>query len=318
MNEYGSENFQPVDVDRLGFVTQAPCDLFLQVADNRFTLFAGKGIELNVSVHVGCDLVKRGRLFVRREEVRSYYGSVKNYLDALVKNSQVSSEVKAQAVHKATRDIMQLALSDPFAPAIHEAWGIITSSARLICIDAKATQLLIRLTEHDSATYIHCTNVGIFSMALARYFQDPSVSMPLEELAPAFFFHDLGKCQTPTEILNKKGALNALERDIVRRHPGQGVLMLEQAGVLCPSSHVILAQHHERDDGSGYPAGLKGADIHPLTRICRMADVFEALTANRPYRRGMGAFAALKLMKQELSDLDGDYFANFVRLFAGC
>lgn len=316
MYESGGEDYLPVDIDRLGFVIRAPCDLFLQIAENRFTLFAGKGIALNGKVQAGCELINRGRLFVRREEVRTYYGSVKNYLDALVKNSQVTSEVKAQAVHKATKDILQRTLSDPLAPAIHEAWEIITTSAQLIRVDAKATQLLLQLTEHDSATYIHCTNVGIFSMALARYFHDHLAPMPLEELAPAFFFHDLGKCHIPTAILNKPGALDTQERDIVKKHPDQGAQMLEEAGVLCPSSHVILAQHHERDDGSGYPAGIKGGDIHPLTRICRMADVFEALTADRPYRRGMSAFAALKLMKQELSDLDEDYFASFIRLFA--
>jgi HD-GYP domain-containing protein (c-di-GMP phosphodiesterase class II) len=78
---------------------------------------------------------------------------------------------------------------------------------------------------------------------------------------------------------------------------------------------TITLQHHERDNGTGYPYGLKAKDIHPYAKICRLADVYEALTADRPYRKSYSTFEALRIMKDEVGDMDRDMFDQFVKLF---
>jgi HD-GYP domain-containing protein (c-di-GMP phosphodiesterase class II) len=93
--------------------------------------------------------------------------------------------------------------------------------------------------------------------------------------------------------------------------------MLQKFGVLSEEIAAIVLQHHERNDGKGYPLGLKGDKIHTLSKICTIADVFDALTSQRPYRTSKSSFHALGIMQNEMKhEFDGEFFAQFVRLFS--
>jgi len=127
--------------------------------------------------------------------------------------------------------------------------------------------------------------------------------------------HDLGKLNVPLEILNKPGPLNEFEMDFLRTHPGAGYDILKAVEFPWPIAEVIH-QHHERQDGSGYPRGLKGDEIMIEASIIAVADVVEAVASRRPYRASMGVEAALDTV------LDGrgthfreDVVDNCLRLF---
>jgi HD-GYP domain-containing protein (c-di-GMP phosphodiesterase class II) len=103
----------------------------------------------------------------------------------------------------------------------------------------------------------------------------------------------------------------------MRIHPYQGYKIMDQAGVMSEECRIIVMQHHERTDGTGYPRSLKDEEIHLYGKICCIADVFDALTAVRSYKQGMTPFDALKLMKsQMLHHFDKEIFSRFVGLFA--
>jgi HD-GYP domain-containing protein (c-di-GMP phosphodiesterase class II) len=102
----------------------------------------------------------------------------------------------------------------------------------------------------------------------------------------------------------------------MRVHPYQGYKILEEAGVLTEECRIIVMQHHENADGSGYPRRLAGESIHLYGRICGIADVYDALTAERSYKAAMKPYDALNLMKQRMSHrFDPVLFQTFVRLF---
>ena len=105
--------------------------------------------------------------------------------------------------------------------------------------------------------------------------------------------HDLGKIYVPAEILSKPGRLNSLERDMIKTHPQMGYEILKMIDFPWPIA-AIVAQHHERIDGSGYPGGIKGNDISMGAKILGVADVVEAIASHRPYRPALGMEAALK------------------------
>jgi PAS domain S-box-containing protein len=107
--------------------------------------------------------------------------------------------------------------------------------------------------------------------------------------------HDLGKLNVPLEILNKPGPLNEFEMDFLRTHPGAGYDILKTVEFPWPIAEVIR-QHHERQDGSGYPRGLKGDEITIEASIIAVADVVEAVASRRPYRASMGIEAALDIV----------------------
>lgn len=108
-----------------------------------------------------------------------------------------------------------------------------------------------------------------------------------QDLRRAGLLHDLGKVAVPAEILNKPGKLTEEEFVIIKRHPAEAARIIEPIQVfnrILP----IVRQHHERWDGGGYPDQLKGTDIHLGARILAVADVYDALYSERPYRSGWG------------------------------
>ena len=106
------------------------------------------------------------------------------------------------------------------------------------------------------------------------------------------------------------------EMTTIRTHPFQGYKILKETNQLTEECMVIVMQHHEREDGSGYPRKLKGDEIHTYGRICCIADVYDALTAQRSYQEPRTTFDALKLMKEKLlNHFQQDMFEKFVMLF---
>ncbi|MDD5033433.1 MAG: GAF domain-containing protein [Methylococcaceae bacterium] len=105
--------------------------------------------------------------------------------------------------------------------------------------------------------------------------------------------HDLGKIQVPSEILSKPGEISDLEYNLIKTHPRAGYDILKGINFPWPIAQMVL-QHHERQDGTGYPQGLKGDQILLEARILAVADVVEAMSANRPYRIGLGIETALE------------------------
>lgn len=308
--------FLPFDITCLYPETDAPCDLYLRVEGGRHTLFVQRGM------HFGSDEAERlhesgvDQLFFREEDATHYYSYLKDNLSRLVQDPSRPETYKAQLVHVACKDIMTRVLADPRAPFLGHAEGIIRPAVDLITSSHSATRALIRLTEYDPDIFIHSTNVGIFSVALARLGLGASPE-ELLKIAPAFFLHDLGKCDVPAEVLNKPGPLDDAEWILIHGHPEGGLKLAAEADCLSEEGRLVLMQHHERDDGSGYPYGLKGKDISPYARVCRLADAFEAMTSDRPYRRRMSTFHALKnLKRQVISEQDQAIFEKFIKLFS--
>jgi PAS domain S-box-containing protein/putative nucleotidyltransferase with HDIG domain len=109
----------------------------------------------------------------------------------------------------------------------------------------------------------------------------------------AAVLHDIGKIQVPAEILSKPKILNNIEMDLIRQHPDVGFNILQSIQFPYPIARIVL-QHHERMDGTGYPAGLIGENILLEARILAVADVVEAIASHRPYRPALGIEKALK------------------------
>jgi PAS domain S-box-containing protein len=128
--------------------------------------------------------------------------------------------------------------------------------------------------------------------------------------------HDIGKISVPAEILSRPGRLSAVEFAIVQGHSQAAHDILQEIDFAFPVADVIL-QHHERLDGSGYPAGLRGDEIMPEARILAVADVVEAMASHRPYRAALGTEAALGEIQAHAGNLyDVDAAAACGRLFA--
>jgi len=121
----------------------------------------------------------------------------------------------------------------------------------------------------------------------------------LENLYIAGLLHDIGKIAVPEAVLNKPGRLTSKERDIIQQHPGKGAEIVKPLSLPQECVDGIL-YHHERFDGKGYPEGLKGNDIPPSAYIISVADSYDAMTSDRPYRKGMDKKVAIEEIKKNL------------------
>lgn len=157
-----------------------------------------------------------------------------------------------------------------------------------------AMNLLGNVFVHDNYIFSHSVNVTIYSLAMAVKLGYNEKQ--LSELAIGGIMHDIGKTKLPLEILNKKGKLSEEEFDLVKKHTDFGFEILRnQSSVSLLSAHCAF-QHHEKLDGSGYPRGLKGNEIHPYAKVMAVADVFDALTSTRSYRKAMLPHEAMEIL----------------------
>jgi PAS domain S-box-containing protein/putative nucleotidyltransferase with HDIG domain len=135
----------------------------------------------------------------------------------------------------------------------------------------------------------------------------------LAALQMAGLLHDLGKLKIPAEILSKPGTLSEIEFDLIREHPVAGHAILAKIDFPWPIADYVL-QHHERQDGSGYPGGLSGDDILMPARILAVADVLDAMSSYRPYRAALGAEAAVAEILEHPEKYDADVVRAVVSL----
>ena len=173
------------------------------------------------------------------------------------------------------------------------------------------------MTSYDYYTYTHSVNVGVFTIMLAKELFRKSAAHDMHELGASFFLHDIGQVRVDPAITKKPGKLAEQEMIQMRSHALEGYDILSAGKQLSEECKIIVMQHHEREDGSGYPKGLKGSEIHTYGRICCIADVFDALTADRSYKQRLNTFFALKLMKKKmLNHFQREMFEKFVLLFS--
>jgi putative nucleotidyltransferase with HDIG domain len=168
------------------------------------------------------------------------------------------------------------------------------------------------LKSFDEYTFNHSINVAVVATVFAKslgYSEDR-----LRELCQAAVLHDLGKALVPDEILNKPGRLTPAEFAIIRDHPVNGFELLHD--VRGPSQDVLRGalEHHEKYNGGGYPDGLAGDEISEFGRIIAVADVYDALTSERVYKRGMTPSNALRIIYgMRESDFHPGYVERFIR-----
>lgn len=152
-------------------------------------------------------------------------------------------------------------------------------AAYLSLVEALSSALDLRERE----TGFHSKRVACHTIVLARHFTDDA-----EELRQIYWgalLHDIGKIGVPDSILLKDGPLTGGEAEQMRKHPAMGHAILKTAPFMTPAAEIVLT-HHERYDGSGYPRGLAGEDIPLGARLFAVIDTLDAITSDRPYRKG--------------------------------
>lgn len=170
---------------------------------------------------------------------------------------------------------------------------------------------LARLKTADEYTYLHSVAVCALMIALAS--QLGLSEEMVQEAGIAGLLHDIGKVVVPDAILNKPGKLDETEFELVRQHPQAGGQILVRSHSVSALAVDVCLHHHEKVDGSGYPFGLAGEQISLFSRMGAVCDVYDAITSDRPYKKGWGPAESIHKMAGWQGHFDENIFKTFVR-----
>lgn len=159
--------------------------------------------------------------------------------------------------------------------------------------------MLHSMREFDDLTYIHCVNVSLICSVMGQWLGFSQEDT--DTLALAGLLHDIGKLLTPNGILTKPDRLTPNEYSIMKKHSDFGYDALKDQGIDIRIKEACL-YHHERCDGSGYPEGLKADKIPEFAKIVAIADVYDAMTSKRVYRKALCPFSVVQTLEEECYD----------------
>ena len=174
---------------------------------------------------------------------------------------------------------------------------IIDGLARLVTQDRTSLMALTALKKYDNYTFTHMVNVSALAMAQARAL---NIDGPmLREFGFAALMHDIGKVHTPLEVLNKPDKLTNEEFSIMKRHVVDGAHILRRTPEMPALAPIVAFEHHLKQDLSGYPEKIGSRKLNLCTMIVSIADVFDALRSNRPYRQGLATARIRSIMGEQ-------------------
>ncbi len=194
-----------------------------------------------------------------------------------------------------------------------EAGPLIDGIIQSVFRNSNALSILANLRSHEEYTYTHSVNVAALSVVFGK-----SLGLrrkDLYDLGIGGLFHDIGKFRIPDEILKKPGELTQKEFEIVKKHPHSGYRLMQGNTDLNDRALRVILEHHERYDGGGYPSALHGAQISKAANMVSIVDAYDALTADRAYRRAVDPHFALKTMYLERKER---YYYDLMERFIKC
>lgn len=258
----------------------------------------------------------RKHYYVDVEERPEMVRYMEDALDELLGSDLLDLEARCRLIQNLTAQLSMEIHDTMSGLAAFRQQRNIARLVEFVLAEPRAVALLAHMTPRHYSRDTHAVNVGFYALAMALEHYRRRPLHILQEIAFAFFVHDMGKARIRPSVLQKSGPLDSAEWSEMRRHPAYGYNLLEREQMLTPQARIVVMQHHERPDGRGYPDGLDLDHIHPIARICALADAFDSLTTTSPWRRGVGVFEALARMKEDAGrQFDPDLFRSFVLMW---
>lgn len=224
-------------------------------------------------------------VYIPRQQADNYQDHLQAHLDDLLLDDEKPIQDRFQSLSEACRQMLgDVFRSGSVERIVNAAEEVSRQVVHAFSENELVVADLLRVLKHDYHTSTHSYNVASYCLLLAKEL-GVSDTAELEAIALGGLLHDLGKLRIPRAMLNKTTRLTNEEWDVFKRHPLDGFDELAPRGELSYAQLMMVYQHHEKLDGSGYPVGVSGDEIHPYARLCSVVDIFEALTSHRPYRR---------------------------------
>jgi HD-GYP domain-containing protein (c-di-GMP phosphodiesterase class II) len=297
--------FLPVCLARLPLQAIEGIDIYLRntrgaEGKESFTLFCAQTISFNEEHRKRLSDAGVKFIYIAMAQQAKFREQTEARLLEVVDDPSTAVSIKSEIMYETSVELVNELLSEPDlaakSPRLEKISRAVTT---LVLNDPTAFSHLFAASHHDFYTATHMVNVATWMVPLAYAMghHDPE---ELGQICQAGMLHDIGKMYIPAEILNKKEKLTDAEWKQIQTHPQLGCDHLAKYDHIRPLVHTITLEHHERMDGSGYPRGIKGSEMHPISRLCAVVDSFDAMTAFRPFKhRTMSVAEAMKNIMDE-------------------
>lgn len=231
----------------------------------------------------------RGRLEEAARQVRAHRKRTHEYLRVLFRDLRMGGTVDT-----------------------NEAQSFVSGIVDSITNYADVALWLTQMKQRDEYTSLHCLNVCVLTVAFCHHLGFARTD--LETVGMGALLHDIGKSLTPDEILNKPAPLTTDEWEVMKRHPEDGYQIMRRSGRIPDVSLAIIRGHHRRVTGAGYPEAFPHSELDTPVLATAIADVYDAMTSDRPYHRGLAADTVLRLMQKTARQTFGnDLMDAFIR-----
>ncbi len=305
--------FLPVHLDSLVVDSILDFDLFIKLG-REMVLYRSKRLPFTEESRKKLLSNKVDRLFIQTAAKREYQRYIEANLSMIVQDPSIREDKKAGIIYEASQALVKDVLANPsLGQNIQRTKDLVAAQVSYILRGREAFLNLMKITSFDYYTYTHSVNVCTFAIALANHLgvadQDD-----LRNLGLGALLHDVGKAKISERILNKRAPLNRAEFEIVKMHPEWGLAIIDESRLVPENARYPVIQHHERMDGSGYPNGLRGMELHDFGKIIAVCDVFDALTTRRVYQEAMGTYPAFRTMYDSRQEFDADILREFTVL----
>jgi putative nucleotidyltransferase with HDIG domain len=308
--------FEPVPARVLTDISMLPCDLYIWRGP-RPVLYAMKGGDLRRVVA----RAQRGMSFLVREvDSDLLRGALAAALPRVLANQHMTPVERSKTAYSIAAKVLAPVFTRE-TPLDHDGLVLTHQAVDAITLhllqDEEMVWAMVATMQKHVATHTHAINTAVYGIVLARFmkFGPPEA---IQDVARGGLLHDIGKNRVPKAVLDKPAALDPSEWQIMRSHVKAGHDMVVRALGYPPSYAHIIAEHHERCDGSGYPAGRMASGTALDSQLVGIVDAFDALTCKRPYRTAVSAFDALHIMRVAMrGQFSDELLREFIRLLGG-
>jgi HD-GYP domain-containing protein (c-di-GMP phosphodiesterase class II) len=310
-------DFRPINTKFLQCELQESFDIFYKTeafGTTQFVKFASATPEHQDKVRKLIE-EKEGTedFFIQADDMMKYYSQATAHLREMIDDPNLSLKDKTLKIYDVSKDIMKDFFEFNASPKILKSSEEVVELMDECLSSADADfHALFTITTKDYYTYTHSVNVGLYCLGYGV--KTKMGSNDIRDLGLGGMLHDVGKTQVDAGILNKNGKLTFEEFEAIKAHAPLGKEILE--GMRCHGANVIdmAGQHHEQYNGNGYPKGLAGDEISHFARICKVTDVYDALTTRRSYKKALAPFEALTVMGKEMKDeFDLEVLGKFIK-----
>lgn len=282
--------------------------------------------ELTPDMKLGRSIYHYNNLLLRvgTDNIQQYVPSLRKlgisfvYIDDDLSKDIEIEDIVSESTRVKCKDILQQTLKTFSKQGSVNLRPIYDVSTALLEDALSNPHVLISLTDigtTDDSTLVHSINTAIYCLLIGRELQLPTSD--LKKLTEGALLHDVGKTLIDPDVLYKTAPLTREEFSQVQMHATLGYNILKKQHNFSELTCVMALQHHERLDGSGYPQGLTHNKIHPFAQILAIADMYDALTAERCYRSALSNYESYKILVQDSNTkINAEYLSLLLKRIA--